>query len=263
VSPASDGRPVLVLGGTREARELAAALDRAGLRVVSSLAGRLVKPRFPAGTVRIGGFGGADGLTRWLAEHDIIAVVDATHPFAQRISASARAACAAALVPLIRIERPGWTEQPGDRWHRVDDLGAAATLAPRIGSRVLLTIGRQGVSAFADDRASWYLIRCVERPEPSLPPRHELMLSRGPYFVEGELALIDSHGIDLIVTKDSGGASTIAKLEAARLRAVPVVVIGRPKRQDVVSVPDVAGAIRWVEATLSLTPLRESRRWGL
>jgi precorrin-6A/cobalt-precorrin-6A reductase len=254
---------VLILGGTREARELASALETAGLAVVSSLAGRLAETQLPAGAVRIGGFGGADGLARWLIEHDVAAVVDATHPFAVRISDSVRTACAATGVPLLRIERPAWIEQPGDRWHRVGNLGGAAALAPRIGSRILLTIGRQGVSAFSDDRASWYLIRCVERPAPPLPPRHDVVIARGPFSFEGELALIDRHEIDLIVTKDSGGASTVAKLAAARLRAVPVVVIGRPPRQDATSVADVAGAIRWIATTLRSAPLRDSTAPGL
>ncbi len=247
---AKPGR-VLILGGTNEARELAAALERLGIGVISSLAGRLGQPRLPAGEVRIGGFGGAKGIARWLAEEQIAAVVDGTHPFAEQISASAAAACAAADVPLVRLERPSWTEQPGDRWHRVDDLAAAAELVPRLGHRVMLTIGRQGVSTFAGDVASWYLIRCIERPDGPLPPAHELLLARGPFTLAGELALVDQHTIDLIVTKDSGGAAAESKLEAARRRRLPVVVVRRPTHADVPTVPDVASVLDWMRTTLT------------
>ena len=144
---------ILILGGTAEARELAAELAAAWIPVTSSLAGRVSRPRMPAGEVRIGGFGGPDGLADWLGEHTIQAVVDATHPFAQRISASAATACAAAGVPLVRLERPAWTERPGDRWHRVPDLAAAAVLVPALGTRVLLTVSpRPGSSSAASIR---------------------------------------------------------------------------------------------------------------
>ena len=119
--------------------------------------------------MRIGGFGGPAALANWLTEHHVAAVVDATHPFAERISASAATACASARIPLLRLERPGWTEQPGDRWHWVADLQAAADLAPRLGKRILLTIGRQSLALFAGVRSAWFLIRCVERPDPPLP----------------------------------------------------------------------------------------------
>lgn len=237
--------PVLVLGGTAEARELAGTLDAAGVHVTSSLAGRVSRPRLPAGTVRIGGFGGPDGLAHWLAEHGAVAVVDATHPFAERISASATAACPRAGVPLLRLQRPGWSEGPGDDWHWVDDLDAAAGAIPSLGERVLLTTGRQGLPAFAGVRDAWFLVRCVEQPDPPLPPRYQLLLDRGPYTLDGELALIDQHGIDLVVTKDSGGAHTEAKLDAARRRDLPVIVVRRPPRPEVASVATVADALAW------------------
>ncbi|HEV7883489.1 MAG TPA: cobalt-precorrin-6A reductase [Solirubrobacteraceae bacterium] len=236
---------LLILGGTAEARELAAELHAAGLAVTTSLAGRVARPRLPAGEVRIGGFGGAAALARWLTEHGVTAVVDATHPFAERISASAVTACERAGVPLLRLERPGWAQRAGDRWLWVDDVQAAAGAIPP-GRRVLLTTGRQGLAAFAHRDDAWFLIRCVDEPQPPLPLHRELLLARGPYTLENELALVDEHRIDLVVTKDSGGAHTQAKLDAARERGLPVIVVRRPRRpDDTQTVTTVDGALRW------------------
>lgn len=215
------------------------------MRVVSSLAGRVARPRLPLGEVRIGGFGGPAALASWLAAERITAVVDATHPFAQRISASASAACHSAGVPLVRLERPGWSERPGDRWSWVEDLEQAAAAIPALGRRVLLTTGRQGLGAFAPVDA-WFLLRCVDPPQAPLPRRHELLLDRGPYTLAGELALIDAHGIDLVVTKNSGGRLTEAKLDAARARGLAVIVVHRPPRPPVPALTDVAAAAAWV-----------------
>lgn len=239
---------LLILGGTAEARELAGALHARGAPVTTSLAGRVARPRLPAGAVRSGGFGGPNALAAWLGEHGVRAVVDATHPFAERISASAGAACATAGVPLLRLERPGWSERPGDRWTWVDDLAAAARAVPGLGERALLTTGRQGLSAFVACADAWFLIRCVDPPAPPLPPRHALILDRGPYTLAGELELIDRHRIDVVVTKDSGGGHTQAKLEAARERGLPVVVVRRPPRPDAPAVAGVADACDWALA---------------
>lgn len=236
---------ILVLGGTAEARALAAALHDAGVSVTTSLAGRVARPRLPPGQVRIGGFGGAEAMTRWLLGHSTAAVVDATHPFAERISASAASACRAARVPLLRLERPGWSERAGDRWTWVADLEAAAAIIPRLGKRVFLTTGRQGLCAFAGVEAAWFLVRCVDPPDPPLPPRYELILARGPYTLEGELGLIDRHRIDLLVTKDSGGPLTEAKLDAARQRRLPVIVVRRPSGSGAETVTRVEDALAW------------------
>jgi precorrin-6A/cobalt-precorrin-6A reductase len=235
---------ILVLGGTGEARELAAALHEHGLPVTTSLAGRVTRPRLPPGEVRIGGFGGPDRLADWLRAHNVSRVIDATHPFAERISASARTACTAAGVPLLRLERPGFSERPGDRWHWVEDLESAAVQVAEGGERVLLTTGRQGLEAFAALDA-WFLIRCVEEPGAPLPARHEIVLDRGPYTLEGELALLDRHRIDMLVTKDSGGSYTAAKLDAARARGLAVIVVRRPGRPAAQRVSTVEQALAW------------------
>ncbi|MCW2957419.1 MAG: cobalt-precorrin-6A reductase [Solirubrobacterales bacterium] len=241
---------LLILGGTAEARTLAARLHDVGVPVISSLAGRVARPRLPVGATRVGGFGGPEALASWLADERIFAVVDATHPFAQRISASAAYAATAAHIPLLRLERPGWTARDGDDWHWVDDLPQArAQLETLDARRVLLTSGRQGLAAFTADDRRWYLVRCVDPPAAEvLPVHHELLLQRGPYTVDGELALVDAHAVDAVVTKDSGGRLTEAKLQAARARGLPVVVVRRPPRQDVLTVPAVDDALAWALA---------------
>jgi len=225
VRPAADG-PVLVLGGTAEGFALAGALDAAGVAVISSLAGRVANPKLPPGEVRIGPFGGPDGLVDFLRARGVAAVVDATHPFARSISANARQAAAVAEVPLLRLARPTWQPLAEDRWTYVDTVAQAADRCGG-GRRVFLTIGRQGLEHFAAVGDSWFLVRCVEPPA-ALPPSCELLLSRGPFTPEGELRLLRRHRIDLLVTKESGGSQTEAKLIAARTAGVEVVVIRRP-----------------------------------
>ena len=250
------GLTVLILGGTTEARELAAALaeprtapeaepgtepctgpgtgpgtepegdSAAGMTVINSLAGRTSSPLLPAGEVRIGGFGGSGGLTEYLRERRIGALVDATHPFAARISANAAAAAAATGVPLLVLRRPGWSAGPGDDWYRVPDLPAAAALLPSLGERIFLTTGRQGIDAFAERDECWFLARSVEPPQPPMPRRLEVLLDRGPFDLDGERRLLARHRIDVLVSKDSGGPG--AKLVAARERRIPVVLIDRP-----------------------------------
>ncbi|MET9181552.1 cobalt-precorrin-6A reductase [Kitasatospora aureofaciens] len=243
---------VLVLGGTTEGRALAAALDgRPSLRVTSSLAGRVARPRLPAGQVRVGGFGGPDGLAAWLRAEGVAAVVDATHPFAAGMSRNAALAAAATGVPLLVLRRPGFAPVPGDRWHPVPSLPAAAELLPGLGRRVFLSSGRQGIGAFAHLDGLHFLARSVDPPEPPLPPSLEVLLDRGPFSLDGERALLRDHRIDVVVTKDSGGTATAPKLTAARELGLPVVVVERPPVPEGVPVAaDVAGAVRWLERTV-------------
>lgn len=243
--PARKSLHVLVLGGTTEARELAASLaTRPDVRVTTSLAGRVSRPEAQAGDVRIGGFGGAEGLATWLREYEVDAVVDATHPFAAAITANAARAAAATGVPAVVLRRPGWRPGPGDRWHPADSLTEAAALLPPLGHRVFLTTGRLGLAAFAALTEAHFLVRSVEAPEPPLPPHTEVLLARGPFTVDGERALLREHRIDVLVSKDSGGEATAAKLVAARDLGLPVVVVRRPPLPPGVSaVPDAAQAL--------------------
>ncbi|QEV20807.1 cobalt-precorrin-6A reductase [Streptomyces alboniger] len=249
---------VLILGGTTEARRLAELLaGEAGLRVTSSLAGRVAAPRLPPGEVRVGGFGGAEGMAAWVREHRVDALIDATHPFAGTISFNAASAAALAHVPLLALRRSGWVADKGDDWHRVDSLEQAARVLPALGERVFLTTGRMGLAAFAGDPeldALWFLVRSVDAPEPPHPARVEVLLDRGPFTLDGERELLRTHRIDVVVTKDSGGAATAPKLVAAREAGVPVVVVRRPPVPEgvpVATAPEEAAA--WLRR-FSLAP---------
>lgn len=216
---------VLLLGGTGEARSLAARLHP-DIAVISSLAGRVPDPALPVGEVRIGGFGGAAGLAEWLRGNDITAVVDATHPFAATITANAAQATARVGLPHLVLARPAWPA--GDAIVVASDTEAAEVVAGNGYRRVFLTTGRSGTAAFRDSDA-WFLIRAVTAPEDELLPAHrEVLLSRGPYRVEGERKLLQQFAIDALVTKNSGGSMTQAKLEAAADTGVPVVMVSRP-----------------------------------
>jgi precorrin-6A/cobalt-precorrin-6A reductase len=236
---------ILVLGGTAESRELAILLDAAGTRFMSSLAGRVARPRLPVGAVHMGGFGGVPGLRSFLLENRVSGVVDATHPFAQGMTANAVAACTADDIPLLRLERPGWSDAPGaEAWTWVDDHDAAASTAARLGRHPFLTVGRQSLDHFVGplaDRPT--LVRAVDEPAIELPDSWTVILSRGPYLIDDERALFDEHDIDVVVTKDSGGSYTRSKLDVAAERGAAVVIVRRgpaPTGVDVVSDPQVA-----------------------
>jgi precorrin-6A/cobalt-precorrin-6A reductase len=235
---------VLVLGGTAEGRELARRLHPR-VEIISSLAGRVPDPALPVGPVRIGGFGGVDGLRRWLRDEGIDAVVDATHPFAATMTAHAADVCRELAVPHLVLVRPPW--DPGNAIVVASDADAAETVAEQRYLRVFLTTGRSGVKAFTDSDA-WFLIRAVTEPDAaSLPRRHRLVLSRGPYRYDDEFALLRVHHVAALVTKNSGGAMTRAKLDAAAALDIPVVMVARPQLPDgVTAVGTVREAADWV-----------------
>jgi precorrin-6A/cobalt-precorrin-6A reductase len=238
---------ILLLGGTSEARALAAQLHPE-VDVVSSLAGRVPDPALPVGEVRIGGFGGADGMRRWLLDSDVDAVVDATHPYAATITGHAAAVCGELQVPHLVLVRPAWPA--GDAIVVVSDVEAAKIVAARRYSRVFLTTGRSGLAAFADVDA-WFLIRAVTAPDQEgLPRRSHVVLSRGPYRYDDELTLLREHRIDALVTKNSGGPMTRPKLDAAAALGIPVVMVDRPPLPPGVrTVSTVDDAAAWVRST--------------
>ncbi|GAA1904765.1 cobalt-precorrin-6A reductase [Williamsia serinedens] len=210
----------------------------------------MTQPRLPVGQVRIGGFGGVDGLRDWIVEHRSPVLVDATHPFARTISHNAARAATLAGVPLIALRRPAWQPGPRDRWTVVDDVAAAAEVVADRGGRVLLTTGRQDVGAFAAVHTAWFLIRVVDPPTADLPPHHQILRSRGPYDLDSERTLLQDNRIDLVVTKNSGGELTRAKLTAAADLGLEVVMVRRPPTpavdHEVTTVDEVMAVLRQI-----------------
>ena len=244
---------VLILGGTAEARDLAAALVGAGHDVVSSLAGRVRNPALPAGRLRIGGFGGVGGLADYLRTSEISALVDATHPFAAQISGHAAAAAEQTGTPLLRLERPGWADHPrASSWTWVPDAQAARVHGER-SARPLLTVGRQSLEIFLPWADRPVTARVVDRPDFTLPMSWKLLTSRGPYSYPDEHQILVDYGIDLLITKDSGGRHTAAKLDAAADLGVGVVIITRPARAAAPVVATVAEAQAWCDTELQNT----------
>jgi precorrin-6A/cobalt-precorrin-6A reductase len=234
---------ILLLGGTTEAARMARALAEAGVDAVYSYAGRTEAPVAQPLPVRVGGFGGIEGLVAYLKAAGITHLIDATHPFAAQMSRNAVEACAATRTPLIALEREPWQAAEGDRWTHVPDLeGAIAALgeAPR---RVFLAIGRQNLDAFSVAPQHHYLLRLVDPPSEPLPlPRAKAVIARGPFTVEGDRKLLRDHRIEVIIAKNAGGAGAEAKLVAARELGLPVILIDRPlvpKRQVARSVEAV------------------------
>lgn len=222
---------LLILGGTTEASRLAFALaERTDVKATLSLAGRTASPAETPLRSRIGGFGGVEGLAAYLAADRISAVVDATHPFAARISAHAVAACARAGVPLLAYSRDAWQRGADDRWIDMADIaGAVGYLHAQPPRRVFLTTGRLDLAAFRAAGHHHYLVRTIDPPAmEDRFPNMDLVLGRGPFATEAEADLMRRHGIDLLVTKNSGGTASAAKLHAARVLATPVLMVARP-----------------------------------
>ncbi|MCK2182515.1 cobalt-precorrin-6A reductase [Halomonas getboli] len=220
---------VLILGGTTEASALARALAEGDIPALFSYAGRVAAPKPQPLPTRVGGFGGVDGLAAFLEAERITHLVDATHPFAERMSRHAVAAAERTGTALIALTRPPWAPQDGDRWQRVASIEAAVDALAGPPQRVLLAIGRMHLAAFAARPEHHYVLRLVDLPEEAPPlPRHTLTVDRGPFTREGDLALLREHGVERLVCKNAGGAGAAAKLEAARTLGVPVLMIDRP-----------------------------------
>lgn len=243
---------ILILGGTTEANDLARLLsgDRRFFPTLA-LAGRTATPAQPPIPYHVGGFGGADGLAKWLTDEGVEAIVDATHPFAVRISANAFAAAHLCNVPLLVLAREPWASTDGDRWTSVANVETAvAALGPRA-RRVFLTIGRQHVGAFRAAPHHDYLGRCIDPPEPgALPPQCRLLLQRGPFDLEAEVDLLQSQAVDVLVAKNSGGTAAYAKIAAARHLGLPVIMIERPLEPAGASVRTPKAAMDWLGSLL-------------
>jgi precorrin-6A/cobalt-precorrin-6A reductase len=247
-------RRILVLGGTAEASALAAeVVARAGDRVdlISSFAGRVESPKPPPGRVRIGGFGGADGLAAYIESESVDLIVDATHPFADRMSRNAREAAERTGIPRLLLWRPPWPRHPLDRWVEVEGIEAAAQALRHLGPRVWLTVGGSELAPFAAMADRWFLVRVIDAARQPLPFADGTVIEgRGPFSLENERALIRHHRIDTIVSKASGGPATYAKIEAAREADLPVVMVRRPLPEPGERVESVAAAADWILARL-------------
>ncbi len=239
---------LLILGGTGDGVELAAqAMSLPGLEVITSLAGRTSAPKKLLGTVRSGGFGGEVGLVEYLQTAQIDLVIDATHPFAAQMSWHVAGAAAQVGIPWLMLIRPGWERLPQDDWIEVESIEAAVTAIPASAERIFLTIGRQQLAPFASLEDKWCLIRSIDPPDAGiLLPIGELLLDRGPFSLEQELRLLQDYQIDTIVSKNSGGDATYAKIIAARELGLSVVMVQRPVMPEGEIVTDVAGAIEWL-----------------
>lgn len=239
---------LLILGGTTEASALAALVATRGIDAVLSYAGRVASPRPQPVPHRIGGFGGAEGLARWIAAQGITHVVDATHPFAARMSGNAVRACAAVGVPLIALVRPPWVAEEGDTWTMVADIPAAVDALAGAPRNVMLAVGRMHLGDFAVYPQHGYLLRLVDPPTVPPPfPRHCVVVSRGPFTVAGDMALMREHRIDLVVSKNAGGTGARAKIDAARALGLPVLMIARPRLPARAEVGCPEDVLRWLD----------------
>ena len=237
-----------MLGGTLEATALCNRLAEIGAPAQLSLAGRVARPKRQPLPVRIGGFGGVAGLAAYLRAEGVTHVIDATHPFAVQMSRNAVDACAQTGVPLVALARAPWAPGPGDRWQRVPDIAGAVAALDRPAARVMLAVGRMHLAEFAPNPQHHYLLRLGDPPEIALPfPDAHVIVDRGPFSVEGDRDLMQTHRIDLVVSKNSGGTGASAKLHAARDLSVPVIMIDRPvlpDRQEVYGVDACLAALR-------------------
>jgi precorrin-6A/cobalt-precorrin-6A reductase len=256
------GKPhhLLILGGTTEAAALAQAAIEAfddRLAVTTSLAGRTERPGPLPGAVRIGGFGGIPGMVEFIRSQSVDLLIDATHPFADQIARHAREAAEATEVPRLMLIRPAWRRHPVDRWVEVGDVAGAAAVLPRVGKRAFLTVGASELEPFAGLREHFFLVRLIDPPR--VPPAlgdHEIVLGRGPFTVPAERQLMRRHGIDVLVSKASGGEATEAKIIAARELQIPVVMVRRPLPERGERADTIDAALVWLRRRMALLDRR-------
>ncbi|MEZ5888768.1 MAG: cobalt-precorrin-6A reductase [Xanthobacteraceae bacterium] len=249
---------ILILGGTAEARALATALaKRKDLAVTLSLAGRTANPAPHAVPVRVGGFGGAEGLATYLRDEGVDALIDATHPYADEISANAAEAARAANVLLLALRRPAWQMVEGDQWIEVESVAEAVKALGKAPRRVFLALGRNEIVPFANAPQHTYLVRSVDPVDPPLAVPHAIYLTaRGPFSEADDRELLERHRIDAIVAKNSGGDATYGKIAAARALHLPVIMLERPALPYVESVTAVDEVLAWLDHAVTSAATR-------
>jgi precorrin-6A/cobalt-precorrin-6A reductase len=249
---------ILILGGTAESRALAGALaGRRDLSATLSLAGRTVKPAPQPVPVRVGGFGGAEGLARYLRDERIEALIDATHPYAAIISANAARAAEAANVRLLALRRAPWVEREGDQWIGAATIEAAVEALGQAPRRVFLALGRKEIEPFAAAPQHTYIVRSVDPVDPPLAVPHAIYLTaRGPFSEANDRALLERHRVDVVVAKNSGGDASYGKIAAARALHLPVIVLARPALPDVESVETVDEVVAWLDHAVTAAAAR-------
>jgi precorrin-6A/cobalt-precorrin-6A reductase len=251
-------RRILILGGTTEARCLAARLaPRAELAVTLSLAGRTASPAAQAVPVRIGGFGGADGLADYLTVERIDALIDATHPYAATISANAARAAQRANVPLLALRRPPWVAVAGDRWTEVPDVTGAVHALAGAPRRVFVALGRKELAPFVRAPQHHYLVRSIDPVDPPLSvPQATFITGRGPFEEAAERALLAQHRIEIVIAKNSGGSASYGKIAAARALGLPVIVLRRPALAHAPAAESVEDLVAWLDHVLTASIAR-------
>lgn len=237
---------LLILGGTTEANALAKAVAEQGIEAIYSYAGRVAIPRPQPLPVRVGGFGGPEGLAAYVAENAITHVIDATHPFAAQMSGNAIEACRVTGTPLAALTRPAWQAQSGDSWHHMQDVAAAVDALAGEPQRVFLAVGRMHLEAFAAQPQHHYLLRLVDEPGALPLPQADVVVARGPFTEADDRALMRQHGTQLVVSKNAGGTGARAKLDAARALALPVLMIDRPVLPERIELSTIAQVLDWL-----------------
>ncbi|GAB5439527.1 cobalt-precorrin-6A reductase [Falsiruegeria mediterranea] len=237
---------LLILGGTTEANALAKAVAEQGLNATYSYAGRVDNPRPQPLPTRVGGFGGAKGLARYISDHGVTHVIDATHPFAAQMSGNAAQACAQTDTPLAALTRPAWVEGEADKWIHVANVDTAVEALSGPAQRVFLAVGRMHLAEFAAQPQHHYLLRLVDEPGSVPMPSAEVEVSRGPFTVEGDIELMRRHGTQLVVSKNAGGSGARAKLDAARALGLPVLMIDRPKVPERTELGTTTQVLDWL-----------------